>query len=513
MPIRIMFLVCLLSSCGSSGPKSKKETTNFKEELSEESTLKLTDKVSKKTHQSERHLINRDELSTPTFKNLIGRYDRIPFFFRFDRDTFFITQNGSSQNREDRFTKLSYGLHLGDELELLLPEFNKIGSPHVLVENCVEIFKDGKVGLYNFDSHQQLQPKFDLIFSKDSSEDHSTFCMRDGNWFQLNTKDNFSLTPIAFTLSDLLADLSFEFSDYSDKNFITPTSYELSEHFIDSDEQYLMAPSYLVYLGLMPDMISTYREADVKPFTKTIETRTTLSMLRSFIVSVYDDQFNVRDFQEEKVELISLQKNSHHFNRKTLDVSDFLIHDQYASFEYVNDTLVQVRTSRPQPQLGYNAAPSYMFYAILENSEIVLLNSNRIFDFTKYAKINEDYFLGTYASEANEVQKATFLSQFKEEDIAYLPGCYVTHSYLSLDDLDLMRNEIFAEYGYRFNSKKWSNHFEKEAWYKAIYDNVDHFLTEIDKHNIQVILEAKKALAKNEFEMRNEQVLMNNAAG
>ena len=62
----------------------------------------------------------------------------------------------------------------------------------------------------------------------------------------------------------------------------------------------------------------------------------------------------------------------------------------------------------------------------------------------------------------------------------------------SIEQLDVMRNEIFADYGYRFSTDKWREYFENKFWYEASYDNVNEFLTEIEKYNINLILKVKE---------------------
>jgi hypothetical protein len=49
----------------------------------------------------------------------------------------------------------------------------------------------------------------------------------------------------------------------------------------------------------------------------------------------------------------------------------------------------------------------------------------------------------------------------------------------SVWDLKVMRNEIFARYGYRFKSEDMREYFNKQAWYKPEYDDVTSQLTEI----------------------------------
>jgi hypothetical protein len=58
----------------------------------------------------------------------------------------------------------------------------------------------------------------------------------------------------------------------------------------------------------------------------------------------------------------------------------------------------------------------------------------------------------------------------------------------SKSELQLMRNEIFARYGYIFKSGgKMAEYFSKQSWYKPYHTNVDDFLTKIEKHNIELI--------------------------
>ena len=59
--------------------------------------------------------------------------------------------------------------------------------------------------------------------------------------------------------------------------------------------------------------------------------------------------------------------------------------------------------------------------------------------------------------------------------------------YLTKEELRLLRNTIYAKYGYIFQSKDLSEHFNKFKWYKPQYDNVDGSLTEYDKHIIEMI--------------------------
>ncbi len=58
---------------------------------------------------------------------------------------------------------------------------------------------------------------------------------------------------------------------------------------------------------------------------------------------------------------------------------------------------------------------------------------------------------------------------------------------LSLDELKIMRNEIYARHGYIFKSNEMRDYFFKQAWYRPTVDNVDNLLTDIEKKNISLI--------------------------
>ena len=55
-------------------------------------------------------------------------------------------------------------------------------------------------------------------------------------------------------------------------------------------------------------------------------------------------------------------------------------------------------------------------------------------------------------------------------------------------ELKLMRNEIFARYGYRFEPNGiMDQHFSDKAWYQPHYEDVTPFLTDIEIQNVNQI--------------------------
>ena len=65
---------------------------------------------------------------------------------------------------------------------------------------------------------------------------------------------------------------------------------------------------------------------------------------------------------------------------------------------------------------------------------------------------------------------------------------------LPKSNLRILRNTIYAKYGYRFNSADLTNYFSEKDWYNPKFDNVDDQITDMDKQVIDYIkvLESKK---------------------
>lgn len=61
---------------------------------------------------------------------------------------------------------------------------------------------------------------------------------------------------------------------------------------------------------------------------------------------------------------------------------------------------------------------------------------------------------------------------------------------ISKSDLKIMRNEIFARYGYKFKTGgEMDLYFKSQNWYSGQHDNVNDFLTDLEKANTKLILQ------------------------
>jgi hypothetical protein len=102
----------------------------------------------------------------------------------------------------------------------------------------------------------------------------------------------------------------------------------------------------------------------------------------------------------------------------------------------------------------------------------------------------------------NEVTSETWNPYYLNENGQVIPGRkypevskqYLDESDLTLyskDELKIMRNEIFAVYGYIFKTEPLKSYYGSLPWYKGERDNVDDMLTELEKKNVALIKEVE----------------------
>lgn len=54
-------------------------------------------------------------------------------------------------------------------------------------------------------------------------------------------------------------------------------------------------------------------------------------------------------------------------------------------------------------------------------------------------------------------------------------------------ELKIMRNEIFARYGYKFKTKDMQEYFARQSWYRPAYADVTSMLSDVEKKNVDII--------------------------
>lgn len=81
---------------------------------------------------------------------------------------------------------------------------------------------------------------------------------------------------------------------------------------------------------------------------------------------------------------------------------------------------------------------------------------------------------------------------------------------LSIDEIRLLTNEIFARNGYKFENSRFQNFFEEKSWYESKNNNKGVVYNEIEKNNIKLFQDKTKELKNNQQELFNQLQIFKN---
>lgn len=168
----------------------------------------------------------------------------------------------------------------------------------------------------------------------------------------------------------------------------------------------------------------------------------------------------------------------------TLSVDEDVVCAQVRSYEWVESEDDNIIGWKPVYENYTNVSiEGNKFFSDQSNGEFVLYNNQKCLklDTPPFQMGDEgDFELGERGDKNySEYYSGRFtqtIFEIVEEDVLRV---------MSPKDLQIMRNEIFARYGYVFISGgKMDTYFKRQDWYSGIYENVDEYLTEIEKINI-----------------------------
>jgi hypothetical protein len=66
---------------------------------------------------------------------------------------------------------------------------------------------------------------------------------------------------------------------------------------------------------------------------------------------------------------------------------------------------------------------------------------------------------------------------------------------INIDQLKIMRNEIYARHGFIFQTGDMKIYFESQKWYKPLYNDISNQLSNIEKTNVDFLLQQEKIFA------------------
>ncbi|WKZ59244.1 MAG: YARHG domain-containing protein [Cyclobacteriaceae bacterium] len=424
-------------------------------------------------------------------KVISAQYDTVPFFAIDNGIVVFYVVDGNwtyPYKYDDQRDKGDYrvGVVTSENRVIVPVNYDKVYNFHGSFLGMIEVELNGKKGLYTVDGSLFVPVEFDGIYPY-KKESNVLAQVRKGNqygWidtkgvvhfdYESHQDKNLFRSPVE---SGLVTEWEFRYP--GDLILYREVDAEFDEY---ESTGLLIYPSYLKDLGITPianayvaiENESSYSMGMNFTSIKVEKVYSAMDRLYSLISSFVESGADAREyhFGKDQLQVVDYELNPVSSVKELLSNSlDYAGPCNEYSYKSISNTLFEV-TNRKE----------YKYFSVTDNGSIEELTTNRQFGFTKFVKIDESYF-STCDAEFVDWENYDWSSQ--------KPNMVITKN-LSKDQLDIMRNEIFAEYGFKFKTEKWKTYFEDKSWYTPANDNVDHLLTEIDRHNIQFILEYLK---------------------
>lgn len=486
----------LFAACSSPASKTDEKKTSKKATTLTDTTKVVEKTKNEQTDQKQKLTITSECLDNPTvfesYKRLLTSFSTIPYFFLKDSVPFFYAGDKERQpSRGDRFAQgVKYGLV--NETDTLIPvRYDKIYMLDQIKTGYVEVRNGQKMGLFAYEYGIELPAEFDYLFPAAKSSMAVAIGIKGNEQYEIYCDGNsFLQKNISFNFSKGLRYLTENAMQFRKHQYVT--TYFKDMYPIDpitGRGVYIPSSFAETQLGqkdVAEDLIlqtQTSISFGTDKMGSEIKERHGISeRIVSFIVRFWRSGIDARNYASESVEVLVYDNETKRFEHKKILSSGYSDAPcRFNSYHVKNDSIIEIL--RTDSYLQYTWAPKYNYLKIGKNGSITELKSNRVFSFTQFVSITPNYLEHCLARQATE-QEIEAKDDFN----------IVSYEHFSVDDLDIMRNEIFADYGYRFKSKKWQEYFAKFEWYKPEHDNVDDLLSETEKENIKVILKRKNEM-------------------
>ena len=449
-----------------------------------------------------------------TAKSLKPAYDTVVWLAHVDKKTYYYVVKGKWDMDNDihRYpdsviAPYKMGLVNPDLKEVIPPQYDLIHNISGTFAGLVEVEKDGKKGFYNLGGKIVLPVVYDQVFPVNDGDNLAV--LRNGaDYFYLKHDTTIS-EKVDLKISDIMPKikgLAGSFNLYKNAlNVVTEYNSETEHGAI------YIAPSYLVDLNMITKSLEFKNPLRKIEFDEThidykVAYATVAKPAESWLEATF---YNIRDyflggrseFYDSKNIVIVDKKNNRLF---TKDIStDYGREEEDGgaltgpcdvnSIKIINDSLYEVKSGALFYSELYDSTKTitggpYYHYFEVKNNKLVELPNDRFFGFTKYVKMDESYLNACY-------NLAVGTGRFdKRQD--------KTINQVTPEMLRFIKNEIYADYAYKFKDKRWENiFFNMRSYTRKTIDNipyntnVEDSLTVIDKYNINWIAQRLKGSA------------------
>ena len=418
-------------------------------------------------------------------------YDSVVYYTLIDTTLLFYVANGDWQYPMFRNEASPHDFRMGvvDEYgqEIVPVSFDKIYNPGGTVEGCIEVERDQKRGLYTLNGHSIVSTSFEALYPYRKDPDVLVQVKLDGRFGWINQRGTLFFDPKSHPDYQLFASPLVGKRVHQWKYDIFQPGLSYLGHPYHSHDDFmaggiLVSPSYLNDLRVVPEYNWNIPVDGIEldgiimedNHVSVVDLASISKEIKGLVTLFVESGIDARDYHFQKNNLVTFDEQASAISSIEFDGS-FRYYLPHPELPF-RDALFETRELKTSAYLPYDEMTQYSYYQIGADGEITTLETSRIFPFTKFVRIGEEHFRGTFR---NYIE----MTASSRRDQVNL----VTSYHLTQEDLDVMRNEIFAEYGYRFQSEKWKTYFARQPWYTPRYDNVDPMLTDIDRYNIRFI--------------------------
>ena len=459
------------------------------QDMSQELAIKLKEYTTRMRpdYQPSAHIIRFDSilnLVRISASQLGKQYDSVVLFTNDTDIRLFYVINGTWENPygyENQRDRGDYkiGVVTADNKVIVPVDFDKVYNPNGSFTDMIEVEKDGLRGLFRITGEVFLPAAFDGIYPSDITGVFAQ--VKQGEKFGWADKagkvyfDHASHTDKRLFQSPVTNNsiLQWEFS-YPGPISLLINPYEDAEY----GTGILIYPSYVRDFGVTDIAVSSvmletseYGMGMTDNVIRFEKSETISDKLSTLVAFFMESGADARGYHTSRNDLLVVDNTM-----KRVDYLKGLVEDNHGQdpCEGTERTYKRTETGLYESSDGHG---QYTYYQVTSEGEVNELETVREFNFTKFVSIDESYF------ETCRYDNIPY--DERNEDGPNL----VIISGLSNEDLDIMRNEIFAEYGFIFKSEKWKTYFGSKPWYKSEHQNVDNLMTEQDKKNVKFILQ------------------------
>lgn len=497
----LLIAIALLTlSCSGTVKEEKLATTAEPAKETPKSAKEAAPPTSKPKETKEYTLQYADATTVNTVAKLDSVYTRTPYYFKSNGKTYFYICEGKWVTpKHDSFPDEITGMGIVNEqgLFILEPKYDKIYNPDATSKGYIEIEINNRKGLLNYETALVIPCEFDMIFPPGKQE--AIAIGKKGNKYYRISQEGATQEILSASDAPSFSKEAWSFDAVAGNHIMLHDSYR-PYYLNDANEGngVVFTPSYLLPLGFLPEVhtyLVTNENVDFgKDSSKgeTLHTKSFSGKIISLISSFYESGIDGRGYQVSNYHLATVDQQNNVLDEKMFlqkgeNYDYYYCSSEPFGYTFLNDSLLEVYQleGTNESYKRYDNMITYSYYSVDREGKIRKLESNRFFGFTKFIPLTENYFHGCFAKHIWDAS---------EEEYKDVPGegGLLLLDHLEAEDLDIMRNEIFAEYGYVFKSEKWRNYFSVKPWYLPRYDSVDSLLTERDKANIALILKIKE---------------------